>query len=284
LTPARRPSYEARAVPPPFTSKYIDIDGTALHYLHTTPTSLPDAPPPLDRGRLFLLVHGGGRNAGDWRRQLVGLGTGHSVVAPDLPGHGRSGGIEGLPTVEAYADVLDRLVAALPLRPSVLVGWSMGLGVALVSAVRHPERYRGLVLLSGVPGRPEPAALDRVRDVVRGRLPQQFDTMLFSPATPMEVMREAWMEQVKTDPRVLHGDLLAAAAFDDGALLARVRLPTLVVHGADDRLVTGERAQALARGIPGARLEVVADAGHVVQLEQAERVNALLAAFADGAA
>jgi pimeloyl-ACP methyl ester carboxylesterase len=76
-------------------SKYVTLDGAAVHYLHSGPTTLPGVVPPLDRGRLFLLVHAAGSNAGMWRRQMDGLGAAHSVVALDLPGHGRSSGVEG---------------------------------------------------------------------------------------------------------------------------------------------------------------------------------------------
>jgi (E)-2-((N-methylformamido)methylene)succinate hydrolase len=265
----------------PFSSKYVGIDGVAVHYLHTPPTSLPDVPPPLADGALFLFVHGVGRNAGDFRRQLAGLSGRHSVVVPDLPGHGRSAGLDGLPTVEAYADFVDRFAAAVCRRPLVLVGSCLGADAAVAVAARRPGRLAGLVLLSAG-WRPDAGLVDRIRDVVRGRLPQQFDTSAFSPSTPMDVMREWWMEQVKTDPRVLHGDLAAAAGFDAGALASDVRLPTLVVHGADDQLADVDAARALAGAVAGARLEVVAAAGHAVHMEQAERVNALVADFASG--
>jgi pimeloyl-ACP methyl ester carboxylesterase len=282
LTAPHGASYDAGTVPAPFASKYVDCAGTILHVLHSGPTTLPDCLPCLDRGTLFVLVHGGGRNAGDWKRQLTGLADRHSVVAPDLPGHGRAPGIEGCATIEAYADVVDRLTAAACRRRAVLVGWSMGCAIALVEAARHPERYAGLVLMGGLPyWRPEPGALDRIRDVVRGRLGQQFDTLLFSPATSMDVMREAWMEQVKTDPRVFYGDLLAGAAFDGRPLLAKITMPTLVIHGADDKLVSEEAARSFAAGIVGAEVAIVPAAGHIALLEQPERVNALLTAFAE---
>ena len=269
-------------MPAPFASKYIDCGGTTLHVLHSAPTTLPDCLPALDRGALFVLIHGGGRNAADWKRQLTGLSERHSVLAPDLPGHGRAPGIDGCPTIEAYADVVDRLTATACPRCCVLVGWSMGCSVALVEAARHPERYAGLVLMGGLPyWRPEPEVIEPYRDVVRGRRPQQFDTLLFSPATSMDVMREAWMEQVKTDPRVLYGDLLAGAAFDGRPLLEKITIPTLFIHGADDKLVSEEQARAFAAAIAGAEVAIVPDAGHIAQLEQPERVNALLTAFAE---
>jgi len=264
-------------------SKYVTVDGAAVHYLHTGPTTLPGVPPALDRGRLLLLVHAAGGNAGMWRRQMQIAA--HSVVALDLPGHGRSSGIEGLPTVEAYADFLGRFVEALGLRPCVLVGRSMGGAVGLAFAARHPERLEGLVLACSAARfvfTPEGLAVHR--DVVRGRLPQQFTTETFSPATSMELMREAWTEQVKTDPRVRYTDLLACQAFDGRELLPRIRTPTLVVAGADDQVTPVGCAEELVRGIAGARLEVIPGAGHQAPLEQAEAFNGVVARFAESLA
>jgi 3-oxoadipate enol-lactonase len=263
-------------------SKYVTLDGVAVHYVHTGATTLPDVPPALDRGRLFLLVHAAGSNAGMWRRQIDGLAAAHSVVAPDLPGHGRSAGIDGLSTIEAYADVVERFVAALRLRPVVLIGRSMGGAITLVLAARRPALVQGVVLAcTAARFTFDDAGLAVHRDVVRGRLPQQFTTETFSPATGMDVMREAWMEQVKTDPRVRYGDMLACQAFDGTPLLGQVRLPVLVVAGADDGVTPRSCADELARGIRGARLEVLAQAGHQAPLEQADAFNQLVASFAE---
>jgi len=262
-------------------SKYVTVEGTAVHYLHSGPTTLPEVTPALDRGQLFVLVHAAGSNAGMWRRQIEEASRQHSVLALDLPGHGRSSGLEGLPTVEAYAEFVARFAETLGLRPFVLVGRSMGGAIALTFTARHPERVRGLVLVCTTARftfTPEQLAVHR--DVMRGRLPQQFTSETFSPATGMELMREAWIEQVKTDPRVRYTDVLACQAFDGRSLLARIRVPTLVVAGADDQLTPVTCAEELARGIPGARLEVIARAGHQAPLEQADAFNRLVGRFA----
>ena len=262
-------------------SKYVTVGGTAVHYLHSGPTTLPDVVPALDRGQLFLLVHAAGSNAGMWRRQVEGLGRAQSVVAPDLPGHGRSTGLEGLASIDAYADFLVTFASALALRRLVLVGRSMGGAIGMAIAARRPELLAGLVLVCTAARftfRPEQLAA--VHDVARGRLPQQFGTETFSPATGMEVMREAWMEQVKTDPRVRWTDLLACQDFDGSPLLGRIRTPTLVLAGADDQVTPVACAEELVRGIAGARLEVIAHAGHQAPLEQADAFGAIIARFA----
>jgi len=263
-------------------TKFTTIDGTAVHYLHTGATTLPGEPPALADGRLLLLVHAAGSNAGMWRRQLEGL-PGHSMVVPDLPGHGRSGGLDGLASVEEYAAFLARFAQALRLRPFVLVGRSMGGAIGLEVASRYPERLAGLVLVcSAARFTFTPAQLEGLRNVVRGRAPQQFTTETFSPETSLDLMREAWMEQVKTDPRVRWTDMLACQAFDGRALLARIRTPTLVIAGADDQVTPPALGEALAQGIPGARLHVVAAAGHQAPLEQTTEFNRVVTAFVEG--
>ena len=263
-------------------TKYVTVDGTAVHYLHTGATTLPDVPPALDRGRLFVLVHAAGSNAAMWKRQIEGLGARHSVVAMCLPGHGRSSGVEGCATIEDYAEVVAKFARALGLRKFVLVGRSMGGAAGLVLAARHPELLQGLVVAcSAAKFTLSQEGIDTTRDIVRGRLPQQFTTETFSPSSGMDVMREAWMQQVMTDPRVRLGDLLACNAFDGRALLGSIRTPTLVVAGADDGVTPPAQSEEIARGIAGARLEVLEKAGHQAPLEQSEAFNALVERFAE---
>ena len=73
-------------------AKYVTVDDVAVHYLHSGPTTLPDVAPAFDRGRLFVLLHAAGSNAGMWRRQIDAAALDHGVVTLDLPGHGRSSG------------------------------------------------------------------------------------------------------------------------------------------------------------------------------------------------
>src|SRR5262249_33665924 len=162
-----------------------------------------------------------------------------------------------------YATLVERFVAALGLRRCVVVGRSMGGAIALAVACRRPALLRGLVLACTTARFAfAPEALAQLRDVVRGRLPQQFGTETFSPRPRQPIRVEAWREEVKTDPRVRWGDLLACQAFDGRALLPRVTTPTLVVAGMDDAVTPVSCAAELARGIPGARLSVLEAAGH----------------------
>ncbi|MFI5364257.1 MAG: alpha/beta fold hydrolase, partial [Candidatus Binatia bacterium] len=188
-------------------TKYIHVDGTAVHYFHTGRTTLPDVIPDLSRGELLLFVHAAGSNGNTWQRQLSAFAEQHGPLAFDFPGHGRSGGTESLKSIAAYRDFLAKLMAAMQLRPAVLIGRSMGGAIAMELALAHPERVRALVLVATAARFDLPQAmLDTWQNVMLGRAQQPFTTEAFSPKTEFAVMREAWMEQVKTDPRVRYFD------------------------------------------------------------------------------
>jgi pimeloyl-ACP methyl ester carboxylesterase len=261
-------------------SKYASVGGVAVNYFHTGSSTLPAVVPALDRGELLLFLHGAGSNAHTWRQQLEHFEPAHAAVAFDFPGHGRSGSTEGLPSIAAYADFTLAFADALRLRPFVIVGRAMGGAIALTLALAHPTRVRALVLVATPPRFEIPAdSLETWRTVMMGRATQPFSPALFSPKTDFAVMREAWMEQVKTDPRVRYFDLLACNGCDFSAQLASITVPTLVITGRDDHFAPPEKAAALQQAIPGARLVVIDDAGHTLASEQPERFHAALDDF-----
>ena len=261
-------------------SKYTTVADTALNYFHTGASTLPGTPPALDRGELLVFLHGAGSNAHTWHRQLAHFEATHSAVALDFPGHGRSGSTEGLADLDAHVRCLDAFAAALRLRPAVVVGRALGGAVAVAFAAAHPERVRGLVLVA-TPARfaIPPAALDTWRDVTMGRATQPFAMNLFSPGADMAVVRECFMEQVKTDPRVRYTDMLACDGVDLSQRLAALRVPTLVITGRDDHFAPPDQAEAVQRLVPGARLAVIDAAGHMLTSEQPAAFNAAVEQF-----
>ena len=261
-------------------SKYVTVDDTALHYFHTGASTFPNVPPALDRGELLLFLHGAGSNAHTWHNQLKHFEAAHSAVAVDFPGHGRSGSTEGLADLDAHARCLDELAATLHLRPAVVVGRALGGAVAIAFALAYPHRVRALVLVA-TPARFEipQASLDTWRDVTMGRATQPFAMNLFSPKVDMAVVRECFMEQVKTDPRVRYTDMLACNGEDFGERLAALTVPTLVITGRDDHFAPPDKAEDVQRRIAGARLAVIEDAGHMLTSEQPAAFNAALEQF-----
>jgi len=261
-------------------TKYISVNGTAMHYFHAGPTTLPTVVPNFSRGELLLFLHAAGSNGHTWHRQLDAFAERHSPLAFDFPGHGRSGGTESLKSIPAYRDCLAAFIDTLPLRPGVIVGRAMGGAIAMEYALAFPARVRGLVLVAtaarfDLP----PALLDTWRNVLLGRAQQPFTTDAFSPKTDSAVMREAWMEQVKTDPRVRYDDLAACNDFDITARLAHITVPTLIIAGRDDGITPLDHAETLHRGIPGAQLVVIDDAGHNIPTEKPVEFNTAFSKF-----
>lgn len=264
-------------------SKYVSVDGVAVNYFHTGASTLPPVPPALDRGALFLFLHGAGSNAHTWRQQLEHFDQEHSAVAFDFPGHGRSGSTEGLKSIDAHASFAAAFADAVRLRPAIVVGRAMGGAVAINLALSQPARVRALVLVATTTKFEIPdQSLDTWREVMHGRATQPFSTALFSPKTDFAVMREAWMEQVKTDPRVRYHDLLACKDVDFSARLGAITVPTLVITGRDDHFAPPDKAEDLQRRIPGAQLVVVDDAGHTLSSEQPVQFNAAIETFVNG--
>ena len=261
-------------------SKYVTVDGTAVHYFHTGRTTLPNVVPDLSTGESLLFVHAAGSNGNTWHRQLTAFADAHSPLAFDFPGHGRSGGTESLKSVDAYRDFLGAFMDALRLRPCVLIGRSMGGAVAMAYALAHPERVRALVLVATAAHFELPhATLDTWRNVMLGRAQQPFTTEAFSPKTDFAVMREMWMEQVETDPRVRYFDLAACNQFDITARLGEITVPTLIVAGRDDAFTPPQQSEVLHKGIKGSKLVVIEDAGHTVSNEKPEEFNGALRDF-----
>src|SRR5215472_10843278 len=105
-------------------TKYTEVNGYATHYYYHGATTLPDVVPDFSQGRKIIFVHGAGGNGHVWHKQVVGLSGRHSPIALDLPGHGRSSGVEGLQTLSDYSDFLAHFMDALQTRSAVIAGWS----------------------------------------------------------------------------------------------------------------------------------------------------------------
>jgi pimeloyl-ACP methyl ester carboxylesterase len=267
-------------------TKYIHVKGFAIQAYYRGQTTLPDVVPDFSRGRRILLIHGAGSNGHTFHRQVEALGEQHSPVALDLPGHGRSSGIEGLSSVQDYADFIAAFLDALKIQSAIILGHSMGGAIAMALALRHPGRVEALVLSStAAKFNLMPERIEALRAVSMGRTPQAFNTDGYSPTTVKEnfdVVREGWMEQVKTDPRVRYGDIVACSKVDLREAIGKVDKPTLVLAGADDRGATVADAELIVSKIKGARLAVIADAGHYSTREQPARFQSAVEAFISG--
>jgi len=213
----------------------------------------------------LLFVHGAGGNALLWGAVLGRL-PGVDAVALDLPGHGRSPGA-GCTSIVAYAGAALALADALSLPAVIMVGHSMGGGIALELARREPDRVAGLVLLSTTARLyVAPALLQQlVEDPPAAR--RWIVETGYGPQTARRTRDLGCAQLARVAPGVLHGDFVACSAFDSRAWLAGIRAPALVACGADDRLTPPKYVRALAEGLANARMEVIPGAGHMLPME-----------------
>jgi len=249
-------------------------------------------------GPIVLFVHGWAQSAECFRRQLGdgALAGRYRLAALDLRGHGASDvPPAGYTDPAVWAADLTAVLRALPDRPVVLVGWSYGgLVIADHLAECGPGRIAGVVLVSAITGigRGQPAG--RVGPVMRSALPaslaedpavalpalSEFVAGMTPAALPGAEAQRLLGTSLATPPRV------RAALFDrvtDGSAFAGVaaaaRLPVLVLHGTEDRVVDPATAEHHLATIPGACADWWTGHGHLPFLEDEHRFAAALDAF-----
>lgn len=238
-------------------------------------------------GEPLLFVHGFPLSGVLWEHVIEPLRGAYKLIIPDLRGMGSSEASESA-SMATYADDLAGLLDALgESRPAVLVGLSMGGYLTFEFYRRHRERVRGLVLAdtrceADAPekARDRAAMAERVRADGGVVVADAMMDALFGPRASSE-LRETWREIISSTPP--QGIIAALGAMadrtDSTATLAEIDVPTLVVVGEHDALTPPSAAQTIHEGIPGSRLEIIADAGHMVPVEQPVAFNRVLREF-----
>ena len=245
---------------------------------------------PFDPGLpAIIFLHGAGLDHTVWALQTRYFAHhGRSVLAVDLPGHGRSEGTP-LDSIPALADWVARLIEAAGLSEAALVGHSMGALVALDCAARHGDAVRALALLGAAPAMPvHPELLGAAEanqhlavDLVTswGHGPTGHLGGSLAPGLWLLGGGERLLETA--EPGVLFIDLRACAEYQGGLeTAAAVGCPALLVIGAQDRMTPAKAGRKLAEAIPGARVETIAGCGHMMMAEKPdETLDALKSAL-----
>jgi pimeloyl-ACP methyl ester carboxylesterase len=245
------------------------------------------------RGVPLLFVHGFPLSRGAWQKQLDALRSSHRVIAPDLRGFGESEAGTGTTTMAQFAEELHALLRPLDTGPVVLIGHSMGGYVSLAFIHQYPEMVRGLVLVSTKAGKDTPEAAAARRAIAKKVQSEGVQVVIKAMASKMlavdnhdpRLTRQVLGFMAPSKPAGVIGALLGMAGRPDAtAGLARISVPTLVIAGADDRLIPPAESEALARAIPGSQLNIIPHAGHLVAFEQPDKFNHVLEEWLDRAA
>jgi pimeloyl-ACP methyl ester carboxylesterase len=244
-------------------------------------------------GPPLVLLHGGASDGREWRRQLAGLSDELRVVAWDEPGTGSSSdppGAFGLPEV---ADSLALFMRALGLAPAHVCGLSWGGVVAQELYRRHPGCVGSLILADTYAGwrgsLPEAEVAARVASIL-GETPvsggpappgepAELWPGLFSAGAPESLLAE--LTEIARDrrPATTRRTVLALAACDTRDLLPQIKVPTLLLWGADDVRSPLDVAEQFRAAIPAATLIVIPGAGHMSSWEQPARFNEAIREF-----
>src|SRR4030088_842812 len=233
----------------------------------------------------IVLLHGAGFDHTTWALQSRWFAHhGYGVLAPDLPGHGRSSGAP-LPTIADMADWTADLIDAAGVAKARLVGHSMGSLIALETAARHPAKISALTLIGTAatmtvgPDLLKAAeandhlAIDMVSIWGLG-----FEAELggsLAPGLWMHHGAQRVLEQCR--PGVLFNDLAACNAYQGAlAAAARIKIPTTLILGERDMMTPAKAGKTLAAALPNSRTVVLRGAGHMMMVERPDELLAAL--------
>jgi pimeloyl-ACP methyl ester carboxylesterase/UDP:flavonoid glycosyltransferase YjiC (YdhE family) len=253
---------------------YVSRDGVKLFY-HVTGGG---------DGELFLLPQCQPVTySRQWKHQIPYLSRYFRVATMDHRGNGRSDRTAtGYDLETRYRDLLAVLDEAVGPR-FALVAHSCGALIGLRYAVEHPGRVSHLILLGGQYAESVPQPFDeKIAPVIRSDF-DNWRMRLFARCYPephsLKGMEDAFAWAGETSPDVLVESLRAIDGSNVHDLLAQIRVPTLVLHGALDKIVPYTHAQKLAAAIPGARLVTFDGSGHALHGRHAVKVNRLVRDF-----
>jgi pimeloyl-ACP methyl ester carboxylesterase len=240
-------------------------------------------------GPPLLLLHGWPLDSREWRRQIATLSDEFTVVAWDAPGAGRSSDPPETFRLSDWADCLAAFIEALGLERPHVAGLSWGGSLALELYRRHPTVVRTLILVSAYAGwagsLPADVVEERLQLYLRNSAlppdewaPALIHTLLTEGATA-EMVDELRSIISGFHPVASRVAIRAIAEADLRDVLPHINVPTLIVCGEHDVRAPRQVWQALHSNIPASELVVIPGAGHMIDIEAAERFNAEVRGF-----
>lgn len=276
----RPPLPELRLVEVPAAAREA-FAGDRFSYMEAGPANAP----------VVMLLHGIGANSFYWRYQYAGLSDRYRVVAWNAPGYILTDNLKkDRPTCTDYADAFAAFADALKIERFALVGNSFGSSIAQCFAEKYPARVIRIALSgTSVGSKSTPAA---EREAVFQRRQKQFEAaggmkyardvigLLTGSATPPRAKPEIMDVLSATSGRGYLQASFVPYELDTLAFAAKISMPVLLYHGTEDKIAPIERTSvALAKVLPNAKLVRLEGFGHLPDVEDPERANALLRDF-----
>jgi pimeloyl-ACP methyl ester carboxylesterase len=251
------------------------------------------------QGETLLLIHGMGACLEAWAWNIDSLSARYRVIAPDLPGSGKSSRSipdDGFSLLYA-AGFLHRFIEVLDISMLSVAGNSMGGALALQFTLMHPETVRRLILVdAGGLGKGVHWAVRAASLPIPSQLAEHPPSWLIRLAADQMILRHdsssekfvrrviAYSHVPGTGSAVLRMvrtgvDLQGQMATFSAAELGQIRAPTLVIWGDADKMIPVEHAEVALHAIPNCRVVVLSQAGHGPQIDRPEVFNELVLAF-----
>ena len=274
-------------------SRFLDLGGGLI--VHYRDEGNP-------RGPVVVMVHGFSASLHAWEG-WVALLPEYRVITLDLPGHGLTQTPPNYQaSIDGFSDVIETLTQRLGTGPYVVVGNSMGGGAAWNLAMRHPERLRGLVLVdsAGWPGARRGGPPGVVGSIIRSGVGRAVARTTDPAPLARRGLPSAYIDPALVTPALVARYAELARAPGHREILVTInnrpstpvteesfralRVPTLVMHGEDDRLIPIADGRSFAAAIPGARLVTYPGVGHLPMEQIPQRSAVDLRAFLESLA
>jgi pimeloyl-ACP methyl ester carboxylesterase len=254
------------------------------------------------KGPVLLLIHGMAGTCENWRSAIEPLARHHTVIAPDLPGHGLSAGGPGDYSLGNLASGLRDLLLVLGHERATLVGHSLGGGVAMQFSYQFPEMVERLVLVSsgGLGLEVSPvlraaalpgaelfiAATAATGQKIGGFIGRGLSKVGVKPAADLAEVARGYGSLAEPNRRKAFLATLRSVVGTEGQRVSAVdrfslaeEVPVLIVWGARDPIIPASHGEEAHRALPGSRLEVFDGVGHLPQIEQPTRFVTVLEDF-----
>lgn len=268
----------------------MNLHGQPLTYAHA------------GKGPVLLLIHGMAGDFHNWEEVIEPLARHHTVIAPDLPGHGGSAPGAGDYSLGALAAGLRDLLAALDHEGATLVGHSLGGGIAMQFSYQFPEMTERLVLVSSGGLGPEVSAIlraaalpgadrfiattARAAGAIGPTIGRGLSLVGLRPGADIAEVGRGYTSLADESRRAAFLATLRSVVGTSGQrvhagdrLYLAEGLPVLIIWGANDPIIPAHHGEGAHELIPGSRLAVFDDVGHIPQLEAPARFVATLEDF-----
>ena len=247
----------------------ITIDGIDLSYW--TNGFLPDR-------KSLVFIHSSGADHAIWENQFHFFEQRFNIFAPDLPGHGRSGG-RGERDVFHYGDWIRKFIASLSIDRPVLIGLSLGAAICLTLAISESGLLSAIIPVGGGITMPvNPLILEGIQNNTEATKDLIWKFSVYKGNRE----RLAYFQERSLGaaaPGTVFGDFTACNHLNLANDIAKISLPILLVCGREDKMTPPFNCFMMKEKIPGAEVALVENAGHMVMLENPGAFNTALIDF-----